>query len=143
MIMVVFFVFGFLSQLLGYWLAGILSIILFILWGRFNMSQSTIGLFRSNLKMYFSALKQGMSKDEAINKMIRTRMIDETEIMMVFNSTELQMIFFDEPDADVKKLVFAIFCAENGIPPTKTLVEQYARNLEDVYSNLLAKHNEV
>ncbi len=131
-------VFVVLLPMIGLWLAGILSLVLLVLWYRFNISQGTVGLFRSNLRAYFSGRQAGKSKEETIDLMLSTRGTDRAKKMMALHSPNLQLIDFKEPDADVKRLVFAIFCAENGLPPSERLTEKFVSSLEEEYVRLSA-----
>jgi hypothetical protein len=66
-----------LGWLVSFWLGGmggaIVAILAFVGWGVLNRHSGYDGLFRANLKSYFSARRSGQSVDDALKSMIEAR----------------------------------------------------------------------
>jgi len=112
MLIVTIIVFFILRAFIGTWIALLLSIIFCIAWWLFNYRAGTIGLIKSNLRAYFTARFRGLTEDEALAWVIRSRYpISEQKRMEVenlFGSKEN----LDSEEERVKSLVFTIFCYE-------------------------------
>jgi hypothetical protein len=89
-------------------IAIIIAAIVFFAWYRYNLKASTVGLFHSNLFAYNKAITAGMSKEDAIYFMVKTRYpeVSSSELLGVLFKienvlTEITPIIekrFTEPD---------------------------------------------
>jgi len=124
-----------------------IAILLFFGWWKFNQYSNTKGLFKSNLLVYFKARKTGMSEHDSRMMMLKTRypgrikgLFDNHELTVAFTDilhfSESTSRSFKEPGAKVKGMVYAIFCSENGIPPTSNLRTKFAKQIEQAYREI-------
>ncbi len=120
----------------------ILIIVAVILFWIFNYSQSTTGIFKSNLDVFFRAIRSGVSISDAEMKMILRRYPKENRSDW-WNSSQSKVndIYkespdFQEPGASTKKFVYAIFCNEKGTPPTERLKKKYIWEIELIYKKM-------
>lgn len=131
-------------------IAVLIAGMVFFAWHRYNLRKSTIGLFHSNLFAYNKAITAGMSKEDAIYFMVKTRYpeVSSSELLDVLFKIEniLTVITpiiekrFTEPDKELKMFLCALFCYENKLPFnmfTTRLQNKYISQIEKEYKRTI------
>jgi len=131
-------------------IAIIITGIVFFAWYKYNQRASTVGLFHSNLYVYKHAITNGVSKEDAIAFMVKTRYpeVGPEGLSHIFVNIENILLEitpivrerFTEPDKELKMFLCALFCYENKLPFqmfTTRLQNKYIGQIEKEYKKTI------
>lgn len=139
MIVIAVGVFLLLNSVLHWALALIGSLVFFVGWFLLNIQSSTKGLASANLSAYFTGISKGLSHPEALERMIATR--------YPFSAAKRESVLRhvaavageSPPDEQVKAVIFAMFCQENGVPP-EDVANRMWKTIEGEYSHIASRY---
>jgi len=117
----------------------VIGVLAFIAWSRFNKSEGTTGLFKSNLQSYFHYRRAGQSVDHALQSMVVSRY--RFSKRQHFTVSALVSAIPPETPEDQKVItaIYTVFCAEQGDPPPG-LESKYISKIRDAYCRMAERH---
>jgi hypothetical protein len=128
------------SSWVGFIGGAIVGVLVFVGWYRLNYTSGTTGLFKANLKSYFSYRRRGLDVSGAIEGMIRSRYPfsrqKQDEALAVIRSIPT----LDDEGVAVVQAILGVFCFEQGPPPTDELRRKFTVEIAALYEALAKRH---
>jgi len=144
MLFITIIIFFVLKLLFGFIVSMVLSLIFLVGWGLFNIMSGTKGLFKSNMRMYFSLRARGFNREDAIEGVINSRYPDSVYLRInTLNSfRELCGSALDVSEEEyLKLLVYLIFCNEAFTPSSEQEKRKITDQIDKIYNSLRWRYN--